>query len=86
MTLRAQKLKMRCAYISDAANVCAKLKAMSKLIAIDLCYARSLPMLVGLGQMMVFQGEDDDQLTGFKKGVSRISSVTTSKDVYHGVG
>jgi hypothetical protein len=34
MTLSAQKLKMRCAHKSDAADVCAKLKAVSKLIAI----------------------------------------------------
>jgi hypothetical protein len=36
MTLCAQKLKMRCAFKSDAAAVCAKLKTVSKLIAIYL--------------------------------------------------
>jgi hypothetical protein len=36
MTLCAQKFKMRCARKSDAAVVCAKMKAMSKLIATDL--------------------------------------------------
>jgi hypothetical protein len=36
MTLSAQKLKMRRAHKSDAAAVYAKLKAMSKLIAIYL--------------------------------------------------
>jgi hypothetical protein len=36
MTLRVQKLKMRCAHKSDAAAVCAKLQAVSQLIAIYL--------------------------------------------------
>jgi hypothetical protein len=36
MTLCAQKFKMRCAHKSDAAAVCAKLKAMSKLVALYL--------------------------------------------------
>jgi hypothetical protein len=36
MTLRAQKLQMRCAHKSHAAAACAKPKAMFKLIAIDL--------------------------------------------------
>jgi hypothetical protein len=36
VTLCAQKLKIRCAHKSDAAAVCAKLKVMSKLIAIYL--------------------------------------------------
>jgi hypothetical protein len=35
VTLRARKLKMRCALLSDAAAVCAKLKVLSKLAAID---------------------------------------------------
>jgi hypothetical protein len=36
VTLSAQKLKIRCALKSDAAAVCAKLKAMSELVAICL--------------------------------------------------
>jgi hypothetical protein len=42
MTLSAQKLKMRCAHKSDAAAVCAKLKAMSKFIAIDLYSSKTM--------------------------------------------
>jgi hypothetical protein len=36
MTLSAQKLKKRCAHKLGAAAMCAKFKAMLKLIAIDL--------------------------------------------------
>jgi hypothetical protein len=39
MTLRAQKLKTRCAHKSDATAVCVKLKTMSRLTAIYLYHS-----------------------------------------------
>lgn len=44
MTLYAQKLKMRCAYTSDVAAVCANLKTMSKLTAVYRKHVYSLFM------------------------------------------
>jgi hypothetical protein len=38
-------------------------------------------MLVGLGQMMVFKGEDNDELSGFE-----LSRMRSAKDLHHGVG
>jgi hypothetical protein len=45
MTLSAQKMKMRYTHKSNAAVVCAKLKAVSKLIAIYL-YVELLHLLI----------------------------------------
>jgi hypothetical protein len=51
MTLSGQKFKMCCAHMLDAAAVCAKLKAISKLTAICLCLQTS-----GKG-LLKFSGE-----------------------------